>query len=117
MKIVEHYDKKKIPSNKLGTMSTVSSVNVPLVCLFNGTLTADTENNPKYINKVVKPVMVIKSIRRFELVEKIHRIAGIDLKGYQIHLTFSWSIAQGVLQSSQYLMMTTDERYLNCTRV
>ena len=46
-------------------MSTMSSVNV--LCWFNGTLTIDVDNNPTYVNGVVKPVIVRKSITRENL--------------------------------------------------
>ena len=71
----------------------MSSANVPPICWFNGTLTVD-RNNKKYINMIVKPVTVRKSIIRRELVEKIHRITKINPNEEQIHLICIWLIAQ-----------------------
>ena len=68
---------------------------VPLIYWYNGTLTVDMEGNPKYVNGVVKPVMVNKPIILHELVEKIYRITKINSNEHQIHLTCNWPLAQG----------------------
>jgi len=36
------------------------NVNVYLLCWLNGTLTVDKDNNPTYVNEIVKPVIVKK---------------------------------------------------------
>ena len=67
---------------------------VPLFCRYTGTLTIDVKGNSKYVNVVVKSVMINKSITLRELVEKIHRIIKINSNEHQIHLTCNWPLAQ-----------------------
>ena len=50
----------------------MSSASVPLICPYNDTLIVDMEGNLEYVNGIVKPMMVRKSITLRELVEKIH---------------------------------------------
>ena len=82
-------------------MSTMSSVNVPLLYWFDGTLTID--NNPMHVNRVVKLVIVRKSITRHELVEKIHQTIKINLNKHQRwaldSLICNWLVAQGQFQT------------------
>ena len=73
----------------------MSCASVSLVCWFNGILTIDMYNNPRYINGVGKPMIVRKSITWHELVEKIYRITKINPKEYQIQLTCNCPIRQG----------------------
>ena len=44
-------------------------------------------NKPTYIDKIVKLVIVRKSITRRELVEKVHQITKINSNKHQFHLT------------------------------
>ena len=52
-------------------------------------------NNPKYVNGIVKSVMVKKIIALHELVEKNLSITKINSNEYKINLTCNWPITQG----------------------
>ena len=51
---------------------------VPLLCWFNDTLIIDNDNNPVYVNGIIKLVIVRKSITRHKLVTKVHQIIKIN---------------------------------------
>jgi len=69
------------------------NVSVLLLCWFNDKLTIDKQNKSTYVDKIVKPMLVRKSITRHELVEKIHHIARNNPNDYQIHVICKWFVA------------------------
>jgi len=95
----------------------VSITNVPLICWFDGTLTTDKDNSPKYVNGVVKYVMVRKSITRRELVEKIHRIIKIYLNEYLIQLICNWPVTQWYLEIVGISYDGDTRAMIDCTRM
>ena len=77
----------------------MSSDHVPLLFWFNGKLIIDKNNNPRYINENVKLMVVRKSFKRCELIEKIHRITKVNPNEHQFHLTCKWPVSQGNYQA------------------
>ena len=56
------------------------------------------DNNPTYINEIVKHVTIRKSITKRELVVKVHQITIINPNEPHIHLTYTWLVAHGHYQ-------------------
>ena len=77
----------------------MSSDSVSLICWYNDTIAVNMTNNPKYVNGIVKSVMVKKIIALHELVEKIYRITKINSSGHQIHLICKCPVSYGNYQA------------------
>ena len=52
-----------------------------------------------YVNVIIKPVIIKKSIIRRELVEKVHQVTKINPNEHQIHLTCKWPVAYEYYQA------------------
>ena len=63
----------------------MSNVNVPLLYWFNGQLTINRDNKATYLDEIVKPMIMRKSITIRELVEKLHQITKINPNDHQSH--------------------------------
>ena len=53
----------------------------------------DMDNNPSYVNGIVKHMIVRKSFIRCELIKKIHRNTKINPSEHQLHLTCKWPVS------------------------
>jgi len=92
------------------------NTNVLILCRFNGRLTRDRNNNPNYVNGIVKLMVVGKSITRHELIEKAHRITKTNPNEHQCHLTCKWPIAHEKYQAVGKSVIIIIVLCLNCKR-